>query len=138
MGFGKKNLVASKLNSYEVQQIRREYETAAVTQGMLARKYGISTVQIGRIVRGESWAGGNRERRAGGVQPLGGEAQHTAADDSAVIAESAARMLALQEAMRAGKPPVSPLDGGDGAEETGGAGHAALIARAAELGGKPK
>jgi hypothetical protein len=45
---------AAKVTAVIVQQMRKEYDQGA-TQGELSDKYGLSVVQIGRIVRGESW-----------------------------------------------------------------------------------
>ena len=45
----------AKLGIDAVHNIRSRYESG-VTQGQLARDYGMSANQIGRIVRGESWA----------------------------------------------------------------------------------
>jgi D-alanyl-D-alanine carboxypeptidase len=46
---------AAKLTRAEVREIREKYKDRTWTQGSLARSYGVSVVQIGRIVRGESW-----------------------------------------------------------------------------------
>lgn len=43
-----------KLTLDDVRVIREEYEAGA-TQGSLAKYFGVSVGQIGRIVRGESW-----------------------------------------------------------------------------------
>jgi hypothetical protein len=45
-----------KMTPEKVMEIRELYEKGR-TQRSLAKDYGISAVQIGRIVRGESWAG---------------------------------------------------------------------------------
>ena len=47
---------AGKLTLDQVGEIRRYYAEGA-TQGALARHYGVAIGTIGRIVRGESWAG---------------------------------------------------------------------------------
>lgn len=50
------NSKAARLTPAIVERIREEYKIPGVTQGDLARKYGVSVIQIGRIVRWESWA----------------------------------------------------------------------------------
>jgi hypothetical protein len=54
MTFGSKNTRAAKLDATKVHELRMKYHNGA-TQGSLAREYGISVNQVGRIVRGESW-----------------------------------------------------------------------------------
>lgn len=49
------NRHASRLTENQVLEIRERYRTGRVTQGVLSREYGVSIVQIGRIVRGEVW-----------------------------------------------------------------------------------
>lgn len=46
---------AAKLTPEQVIEIRRLYSEENWSQPMLARYFGISGGQIGRIVRGESW-----------------------------------------------------------------------------------
>ena len=46
----------AKLLPVQAIEICRLYSTGQWTQSKLARKFGISSVQIGRIVRGEVWA----------------------------------------------------------------------------------
>lgn len=55
--FQRRNVRASKLGVKQVQDIRKLYGRGDCTQGQLARDYGVSVVQIGRIVRGEVWQG---------------------------------------------------------------------------------
>ena len=52
--FHRKNGASAKLTASMVLDMRAEYAEGA-TQGDLSRKYEISVVQVGRIVRGESW-----------------------------------------------------------------------------------
>ncbi len=52
--FNQGNVRAGKLTPTLVHDMRLEY-AAGATQGSLARKYGISIGQVGRIVRGECW-----------------------------------------------------------------------------------
>lgn len=53
--FGRENTRASKLTPAMVNEMRRIYAEGRKTQGQLARDFGISAVQVGRIVRWESW-----------------------------------------------------------------------------------
>ena len=55
MKFTQRNSKASKLSSAQVQQIRLLYAAGNTTQGQLARDFGMSIVQIGRIIRREVW-----------------------------------------------------------------------------------
>ena len=66
MGFGNRNTKSAKLTLTKVAEIRERYETGE-TQGSLARMFGVSIGQIGRIVRGESWQ--QREAQAPLVVP---------------------------------------------------------------------
>lgn len=52
--FSKGHTRASKLTGEDVLAIRQRYQDGA-SQGSLARAYGLSVGQIGRIVRNESW-----------------------------------------------------------------------------------
>lgn len=53
--FQRGNSRASKLSVSEVLAIRQAYTQTRVSQGALARKYQVSVITIGRIVRGETW-----------------------------------------------------------------------------------
>lgn len=53
--FSRHNMKGSKLSAGEVLEIRRLYKEPSWTQGRLSREFQVSIVQIGRIVRGESW-----------------------------------------------------------------------------------
>ena len=55
MRFPVNNTRAANLTPTEVLDIRAKYR-AGKSQGALAREYTMSVVQIGRIVRRESWA----------------------------------------------------------------------------------
>ena len=46
---------SSKLSPDQVLEIRRLYSELNWSQGRLAREFGMSVGQIGRIVRGEHW-----------------------------------------------------------------------------------
>jgi hypothetical protein len=83
--FQKNNLRRAVLTMTKVQEIRAFYNQGHVTQGQLARDYGVSVVQIGRIVRGEVWQG---------VGP--------AASSKRELDDTAERLLALQESMLKG------------------------------------
>ena len=45
----------ARTNQKIVRQIRAEYESKTTTHRNLAKKYGLSKTQIGRIIRQESW-----------------------------------------------------------------------------------
>lgn len=64
-GFGRSNTRAGKLNPEKVRQLRERYAMGE-TQNALGKAFGISTNQVGRIVRGESW-GGFEGRNNGGA-----------------------------------------------------------------------
>jgi hypothetical protein len=53
--FQGRNSRAAKLTQAQVEEIRRRYSAGEASQGQLAREYFMSVVQIGRIVRNESW-----------------------------------------------------------------------------------
>jgi len=55
MKFHVKNSKAAKLTASQVIEIRRLYAESDATQGQIARDFEISAVQVGRILRGESW-----------------------------------------------------------------------------------
>lgn len=52
--FGKNNRKAARHGAVEVEAMRRDYANG-MTQRECGEKYGWSVVQVGRIVRGESW-----------------------------------------------------------------------------------
>lgn len=80
--FGSRNTKSAKLTATAVMDMRESYASGTCTQGDLARKYRISGVQVGRILRGESWTS----------LPLPGS------PDS--LEEQAARVFARQDALR--------------------------------------
>ena len=53
--FARNNAASSKLLPGQVMEIRHKYKNEGWSQGALARAYGVSGNQIGRIVRRESW-----------------------------------------------------------------------------------
>lgn len=81
--FGQNHTKAAKLSAEQVRQIRELYANSSASQGQLARDFGISIGQIGRIIRGEAWQ----------------QVPATAATREQ-LALSAQRMLELQEAER--------------------------------------
>lgn len=46
---------AAKLSWARVREVRQRYEHEGWSQGRIAREYGMSSAQVGRIVRYESW-----------------------------------------------------------------------------------
>ena len=127
-----KTNAARKLTRDQVVEIRAHI-SQGITQGSLARYYGVSVGQIGRIARGESW----------------GEVTHgEAAPSPATLDGIAARVMRVQqelsEAREQGmelpvsptrRQPVSPLDDeGEAPDELPPAGLTALQQRAAGFG----
>lgn len=49
------NNPAAKLTDAEVRQIRKMYAEGGISQAALGRKFGVSTVMVGLIVRREKW-----------------------------------------------------------------------------------
>jgi len=88
--FTQRNTRAAKLTASAVLEIRDFYEKGRISQGQLARDYGVSVVQIGRIVRGEVWQG-----------------LRNAMPSNEAIEESAQRMLKLQEEVNNKLEPVA-------------------------------
>lgn len=87
--FQKNNTRASKLLASEVRDIRTLYARGDCSQGQLSRDFGVSVIQIGRIVRGEVW-------------------QHLPTEISArELDQSAKRLLELQQTVEA--PGLSKL-----------------------------
>ena len=120
--FGLRNNAARKLTAYEVAEMRKSYAEGA-TQGALARSYGVSVGQVGRIVRGESWQAG----------PVAQRGQVAAASVVGTTPPPGflEELVAMQ--VRRGGPPVSLLDGGDGGVEEGNGGLDSLQAMAKEF-----
>jgi len=84
--FQQNNRKASKLSVPEVMEIRELYRKGHTTQGQLSRRFGVSVIQIGRIVRGEVWQ----------HMPI---LDHNMSEGE--LKESAARMVKYQEQMQA-------------------------------------
>lgn len=155
--FARNHGKAGKLTLDQVGEIRRYYAEGA-TQGALARHYGVAIGTIGRIVRGESWAG---QVRAG----QGTQAELDASKARLALMLGAAGVEEMMEKIRRGESlelgtagkemvaepvspprasfdeiwerraiPPSPLDGGDAPSETETAGLSVLQERAREAG----
>jgi hypothetical protein len=118
MGFSRRNSAARRLTAEQVVEIRRQYDEGA-TQASLGIAFGISTVQIGRIVRGESWVD-NQAPRQGSVQA------NIAQQPGESFADRITRLYA-EKHKEVKTPPPSLLDGGDAPDETGGAGLERLV-----------
>jgi len=82
MIFERGNSRARKVSPAQVLEIRKRYDGGLATQGSLAREFGVSVVQIGRIVRREVW----------------NSLPETPGEDD--FAESAKRLLQVQEKAR--------------------------------------
>jgi len=52
---------SSKLTIGDVRAIRERYEEGNITYAELGKWYGVSSVQIGNIIRGDKWKDGNSE-----------------------------------------------------------------------------
>jgi len=130
---GRGNSAASKLSPTQVLTIRERY-AQGWTQGSLCREFGVSIVQIGRIVRNEVW----QSLKPGQVVLSEGEIQASAERILAALSGDSVAKLAeefdavLKEPSKT-EPPPSPLDGGDTPEEAPGA-LDALQARAKAFG----
>jgi hypothetical protein len=125
--FSRGNTAGRKMDSDRVAEMRLRYEQGE-TQGALARDFRLSVVQVGRIVRGESWMGSAALRRPSAKQVI---FQPSEADIQATLQ----RIQELQRAKNA-SPPASLLDGGDTPDETQGAGLSAIADKARELLGR--
>jgi hypothetical protein len=88
------NTKSAKLNTPQVQELYARL-CEGETQGSLAREYGLSVIQVGRIARGESRA---QETGANGAPVPNHNFQATQGEVDA----SAARVLALLD-----KPPTA-------------------------------
>ena len=53
--FWTRNTKSAKISALQVMEMRVRYRQQGITQGRLAAEYGLSVIQVGRIVRGESW-----------------------------------------------------------------------------------
>ena len=104
----------SALNWMKVRELREAYG-GGETQGSLSKRFGVSVITIGRIVRGESWqekgGGGAVVRGAGGFVPPVMTMEE--------LDRSAQRMLELQKTLGR-KAPLSPMEGGEYPGDGGG------------------
>jgi len=118
--FQQSNVKASKLGISEVQEIRRLYNAGMTTQGALSRKFSVSVIQIGRIVRGEVWqkipsfspklSEGELKDSAERMYAL-----QQARLESPELAALAAEFLSFDSTVAATRQaPRSPLEGGEG------------------------
>lgn len=120
----KNNSAASKLTPTEVGRIRLQYSQGQ-TQGALSREFGISVVQIGRIVRGEVWQ--HLPQQAAVLSP--GEIKQreerllalASGDKIATMAQEFEEILKGESPAPTRALPRSPLDDGDTPGEVQGA-----------------
>lgn len=102
--FGRNNRRAAKLGAVQVEEMRREYDLG-VTQRELGAKFGVSVGQVGRIVRGESWAdtgaAGGFVAREAWAEVGGKEGEHFAGEEE-IIAMS---LKVLQKRVAMGENP---------------------------------
>lgn len=94
------NTRSSKLTIVEVRELRRLYHEEGWSQGRLARKYDLSVVQVGRIVRGESQRSvpETADTTDSEVDP------NAPAPSAEEIAASLAKLAAIDSAREAGDP----------------------------------
>ncbi len=120
--FERRNVKAKKLTPTQVAEIKERYANGE-TQGSLCRAYAMSVGQIGRIVRGESWShlGGavvtQEDAEASKVRFLAMQKSLSALEAASVPTQGEE----AETALRALRPPPSPLDDGDAPSEGEGA-----------------
>ena len=131
--FGRRNTKAAKLSRSQVQEIRERYERGE-TQRELGQAYGVSTGQIGRVVRGESWAtaDGGEYRPLSSPQALedswqrvmkrAAESEPEPLSTPRPVMPISPELAARRDVLLGRIPPPSLLEGGDAADETGGTG----------------
>lgn len=132
--FERNNRTAKKLTLSQVAEIRELYAQGA-TQGQLCRRFGMSVGQIGRIVRGESWANDTPPTSMPRESDIEASAQRLLRIQAQVqqtpeLAEMAGEVAAVPRRT----PPPSPLEGADAPVETEGASLSKLNERAAAYG----
>lgn len=121
----KREKKAQKLNLSLVAEIRKLYGEGH-TQGALARHFGVSVGQIGRIVRGESW-----QANTGARMPT--QAEQDAMLERVWLLQKQVE-LAPELVKQERKPPPMLLEGGDAPEEGTGEGLSEIQKRAAAMG----
>ena len=132
--FERNNRTAKKLTLGQVAEIRELYAQGA-TQGQLCRRFGMSVGQIGRIVRGESWASDTPPTSMPRESDIEASAQRLLRVQAQVQQEpELAKMAGEVAAIPHRAPPPSPLDGADAPAETEGASLSKLNERAAAYG----
>ena len=122
--YARNNSAASKLTPSEVAKIRAQYAQGQ-TQGSLCREFGVSVVQIGRIVRGEVWQ--HLPQQAAVLSP--GEIKQreerllaiSQGDRVATMAQEFEEMLKAEGPAEPTRVHRSPLDDGDIPAESEGA-----------------
>lgn len=129
--FGRGNVAGRKLTPGQVAEIREDY-AAGVTQGALCRRFGVSIAQIGRIVRGESWAQVRPPEEAGQREIEDSQRRLFALLGQAAPLSMEARAEA-REVLLPKRPPPDLLDGGE-APGSDGAGLSAVEEQARRLG----
>jgi hypothetical protein len=146
MRFQNRNSRAAKLTEVQVVEMRARYAKGE-TQSSLSRVYQVSLVQVGRIVRGESWqhtpGAPGRERLSeedslewarkmlenGGLRDVGEELEESA-KRAFVVAQR------VEEERRAAPPPLESFDPGDDVERPDLKIETEIEIRARLLGGK--
>jgi hypothetical protein len=117
MNFPGRNTRSARITPQDVRDIRRRYGEGE-TQAFLSRAFGVSVIQIGRIVRGESWqwVEGVPE---GGLQEAALRSRRIAEEwkEPPDLAERQRKLLegggirAMTEEEIAGLPPIDPPTG---------------------------
>jgi len=133
MIFQTKNKQAKKLTAGQVAEMRQHYADG-VTQGALCKYYRVSVGQVGRIVRGESWAEGALDRGPSPEEIDAMGERHLAMQQARDAASPEVARLAAEFAdFTDRKIPKSLLDGGDDGSGMP-TSHAMLDERAAAYG----
>lgn len=115
----RRNTASARLTAVQVMEIRQRYADGE-TQGALGREFGITAVQVGRIVRNESW------QSLPATPPTKQEIEHSlsrlmevqiAAERERAARRDPDRLLSElkgeeneQRRDETGQPPASPLD----------------------------
>jgi len=124
-----------KLSAGDVRQMRELYGEGA-TQGALARHFGMSIGQVGRIVRGESWAEGAGERTPtqaefdGILQRL--QMVQARVNERTALGPEMAELAAEFAGKRATPPPSMLEEGEEGEEWAEGEGEGQGLAKLQE------